>query len=69
MARTRRSQTIVLANGNKVTITLGWSRSYATKTLTVRRRDGTSESHTDRHGHTANWFREYDFLIPPWAAR
>jgi hypothetical protein len=67
MARTRQSQTIVLANGNKVTITLGWTRNYATKTVTVARRDGTRESRTDRHGHTANKFRQYDFKIPPWA--
>ena len=69
MAKSRESRTFVLDNGNKVTISLSWSRNRATKTVTVRRRDGTGESRTDQHGHTANWFSTYGFKIPPWAAR
>jgi hypothetical protein len=48
MAQTRRSKTVTLPNGNRVTVTTGYNRGGYYKTVSVRRNDGTGESQTYR---------------------
>ena len=69
----------MLANGNRVTITVGSNRNGWYKTVTVKRRDGTGESNTYRRG--AGLMGSGGFLglglhggpygddIPDWARR
>lgn len=68
MAKTRQSKTVVLPNGNRVTVTIGHNRSGPYKTVSVRRKDGTGDSQTDQRGFWASEFRApFDFSIPDWA--
>lgn len=48
MAQTRRSRTVKLPNGDRVTIATGTTRNGYYKTVTLKRRDGTGESVTNR---------------------
>lgn len=48
MARTGQSKTVKMANGNRVTVTTGYSGGGYYRKVTVRRPDGTAESRTDR---------------------
>jgi hypothetical protein len=69
---TRRSNTVTLTNGNRVTVTVGKNRSGFYKTVTVKRPNGTSESKTNRRGGATvfNPFGgPYDNSIPSWARR
>lgn len=71
MAQSRRSRTVVLPNGNRVTVTVGGSgRNGFYKTVSVRRTDGTGESKTDRRNGSSIFNPlggPYDDSIPAWA--
>lgn len=73
MAQTRQSRTVTLPNGNRLTVTTGRNRSGYYKTVTVKRRDGTSDSKTHRRGGGllgSGWFDTgvgYRDDIPAWA--
>lgn len=70
MAQSRSSSTVTLSNGNRVTVTTGSNRSRTGfyKTVTVRRRDGTTLSRTYRRGALLSFFAgAYNDSIPPWA--
>lgn len=69
---TRSTRTVTLQNGNRVTITLGWSKSSGQwKKVTVKRPNGDTETRTTG----SNYFgfgglfsmEQPDFSIPRWA--
>ena len=65
------SQTVVLENGNRVTIRRGENRRGFYKTVTVKRRNGSSESRTVQRGVMGAFLNlgPFDESIPDWAKR
>lgn len=72
MPRRRTSNTIKLPNGNRVTVSRGrgrWGKSRS-KTVTVRRPDGTGASRSYRRGFISSWYLGgYSRRVPLWARR
>lgn len=72
MPKRRASRTIKLPNGNRVTVSQGrgrWNTSFS-KTVTVRRPDGTGESRSYRRGIVASsTLGSYGGRVPVWARR
>lgn len=68
MPQQRTSTTRTLANGNRVTISVGGGRRGTYKTVTVKRPDGTSDSRTYRRGSFLTYLLgAYNRSVPSWA--
>lgn len=68
MPQTSGSYTTTLPNGNRVTVRVGGNRSGFYKTVTLRRRDGSSNSRTYRRGRLLAYLvGPYSDSIPRWA--
>lgn len=58
----------MLPNGNRVTVRIGGRGAGSSKTVTVKRRDGTGESRTYHRGPFLTWLLgQYQDNIPTWA--